>query len=61
MLPSINHLFGNKLGALDGEIGQVKDVYFDDEDWATRISYGESKAYVNLNTEAVERSAAPCQ
>jgi len=36
MLRSINQLYGNKLGASDGEIGQVKDFYFDDQSWAIR-------------------------
>jgi hypothetical protein len=36
MLRSIKQLYGNKLGASDGEIGQVKDFYFDDHDWAIR-------------------------
>jgi hypothetical protein len=36
MLQSIKHLFGDKLGASDGEIGSVKDFYFDDQNWAVR-------------------------
>jgi sporulation protein YlmC with PRC-barrel domain len=36
MLQSIKQLYGNKLGASDGEIGQVKDFYFDDQTWAIR-------------------------
>jgi hypothetical protein len=36
MLQSIKQLYGNKLGALDGEIGHVKDFYFDDQNWAIR-------------------------
>jgi hypothetical protein len=36
MLQSIKKLYGEKLGALDGEIGQVKDFYFDDQNWAVR-------------------------
>jgi uncharacterized protein YrrD len=36
MLRSIKHLYGNKLGATDGEIGHVKDFYFDDQSWAVR-------------------------
>jgi hypothetical protein len=36
MLQSIKQLYGNKLGASDGDIGQVKDFYFDDQDWAVR-------------------------
>jgi sporulation protein YlmC with PRC-barrel domain len=36
MLQSIKQLYGNKLGAPDGEIGDVKDFYFDDKSWAVR-------------------------
>ena len=36
MFQSIKQLYGAKLGASDGEIGQVKDFYFDDQSWAVR-------------------------
>ncbi len=36
MLQSIKHLYGDKLGASDGEIGHVKDFLFDDRNWAVR-------------------------
>jgi hypothetical protein len=36
MLRSIKQLYGHSLGASDGEIGQVKDFYFDDQNWAIR-------------------------
>ena len=36
MLQSIKQLYGNKLGASDGDIGQVKDFYFNDNTWAVR-------------------------
>jgi hypothetical protein len=36
MLRSIHKLHGDKLGASDGEIGHVKDFYFDDESWVVR-------------------------
>jgi uncharacterized protein YrrD len=36
MLLSIKQLGEKKLGASDGEIGRVKDFYFDDEQWAVR-------------------------
>jgi uncharacterized protein YrrD len=36
MLRSIEQLYGHHLGALDGELGQVKDFYFDDQNWAIR-------------------------
>jgi uncharacterized protein YrrD len=36
MLRSINQLYGDELRATDGEIGHIKDFYFDDQNWAVR-------------------------
>ena len=36
MLRSIKQICGDKLSASDGEIGHVKDFYFDDQCWAVR-------------------------
>jgi hypothetical protein len=36
MFRSIKQLYGVKLGATDGDIGHVKDFYFDDRNWAVR-------------------------
>ena len=36
MLQSLKQLNRNKLAASDGEIGRVKDFYFDDRTWAVR-------------------------
>lgn len=36
MLRSCKELRGYRLGASDGEIGEVEDLYFDDQDWAVR-------------------------
>lgn len=36
MLQSIKLLYGNKLGASDGDLGHVKDFYFNDLTWAVR-------------------------
>ena len=36
MLRSTSQLLGHRLTALDGEIGHVKDFYFDDKEWAVR-------------------------
>jgi hypothetical protein len=36
MLQSLQQRFGEKLRASDGEIGHVKDFYFDDETWHLR-------------------------
>ena len=35
-LRSIKQLYGDTLHALDGEIGRVKDFYFDDQNWVIR-------------------------
>lgn len=36
MLQSLKKLYGDNLGASDGEVGQVEDFYFDGRDWAIR-------------------------
>jgi hypothetical protein len=36
MLHSIQHRYGEKLQASDGEIGHVRDFYIDDKNWAIR-------------------------
>ena len=36
MSRSIKQLYGLKLHASDGEIGHVKDFYFDDQKWVVR-------------------------
>ena len=36
MLRSIKQLYGDTLCASDGEIGHVRDFYFDDQSWAVR-------------------------
>jgi len=36
MLRSLKQLYGEKLEAIDGEIGAIKDFYFDDQNWAVR-------------------------
>jgi hypothetical protein len=36
MLRSIKQLYGDSLGASDGNIGHIKDFYFDDHKWAVR-------------------------
>jgi hypothetical protein len=42
MLQSIKQLYGNKLGASDGEIGHLKDFYFDDQNWVVRYVVAET-------------------
>jgi sporulation protein YlmC with PRC-barrel domain len=36
MLRSLKQLYGKKLGASDGDVGHVKDFYFNDQQWAIR-------------------------
>ena len=46
MLQSIKQLYGDKLGASDGEIGHVKDVYFDDQQWAVRYLVADTGSWL---------------
>ena len=36
MIRSVKQQYGHKLRATDGEIGHIKDFYFDDQNWAIR-------------------------
>jgi sporulation protein YlmC with PRC-barrel domain len=47
MLRSIKHLYGDKLGASDGEIGHVKDVYFDDQNWVVRYLVADTGSWLS--------------
>ncbi len=46
MLQSIKQLYGEKLGASDGEIGRVKDFYVDDEKWVIRYVVVDTGAWL---------------
>jgi hypothetical protein len=46
MLRSIKQLSGNKLGAADGDIGHVKDFYFDDRNWAVRYVVADTGSWL---------------
>jgi PRC-barrel domain len=46
MLRSVTQLYGTKLGASDGEIGHVKDFYFDDQNWAVRYVVADTGAWL---------------
>jgi hypothetical protein len=46
MLRSIKRLLGNKLSASDGEIGHVKDFYFDDQNWAIRYLIADTGSWL---------------
>jgi sporulation protein YlmC with PRC-barrel domain len=47
MLRSIKQLCGDKLGAPDGEIGHVKDFYFDDQNWAVRYVVADTGSWLS--------------
>ena len=47
MLRSIKQLHGDKLGASDGEIGHVKDFYFDDQNWAVRYVVADTGSWLS--------------
>jgi sporulation protein YlmC with PRC-barrel domain len=38
----VNQLFKFSLGATDGEIGKIKDIYFDDQSWTLRYLVAET-------------------
>ncbi len=46
MLQSIKQLYGNKHGASDGDLGHVKDFYFDDQNWAVRYVVAETGSWL---------------
>ena len=39
-------MYGDKLGASDGEIGHVKDFYFDDQNWAVRYVVADTGSWL---------------
>ena len=46
MLQHIKELYGDKLAALDGEIGRVRDVYFDDKTWVIRYVVADTGSWL---------------
>jgi len=46
MLQSIKQLYRGALGASDGEIGHVKDFYFDDKNWAVRYLVADTGSWL---------------
>jgi sporulation protein YlmC with PRC-barrel domain len=47
MLQSIKQLYGHKLAASDGEIGQVKDFDFEDQNWAVRYVVADTGSWLS--------------
>src|SRR5580700_5058366 len=46
MLLSTKQLTGDRLGASDGEIGHVKDFYFDDRSWVVRYLIADTGSWL---------------
>jgi uncharacterized protein YrrD len=46
ILRSIKRLYGSKLRALDGEIGHVSDLYFDDQQWTVRYVVADTGSWI---------------
>jgi hypothetical protein len=46
MLRSIKQLYGDKLGVSDGELGHVKDFYFDDQNWVVRYVVADTGSWL---------------
>lgn len=42
----VNSLYGNRLGATDGDIGHVKDFYFDDRRWQVRYVVADTGSWL---------------
>jgi hypothetical protein len=57
MLRSVNQLYGDKLGATDGEIGHVKDFYFDDQNWAVRYLIADTGSWLPGRTVLISPHA----
>jgi hypothetical protein len=47
MLRSVQQLYGAKLGATDGELGHVKDFYFDDQNWVVRYLVADTGSWLS--------------
>ena len=46
MMRSVKELYGEKLGVTDGEIGHVKDFYFDDQNWVVRYVVADTASWL---------------
>jgi hypothetical protein len=47
MLQNITKLYGHKLSASDGEIGHIKDCYFDDLSWTVRYLVADTGTWLD--------------
>lgn len=46
MSQNIKQLYGKSLLASDGEIGRIKDFYFDDQSWAVRYVIADTGSWL---------------
>jgi uncharacterized protein YrrD len=46
MLHSIQQRYGQKMRATDGEIGHVRDIYFDDKNWTVRYVVADTSRWL---------------
>ena len=46
MIRSLKQLYGHQLGASDGQLGSVKDFYFDDRRWAVRYLVADTGSWL---------------
>lgn len=46
MRQSLKHLYGHPLAASDGEIGHVKDFYFEDQNWTVRYLVADTGSWL---------------
>jgi hypothetical protein len=46
MLQNIKELYGYKLAGSDGDVGQVKDFYFDDKNWVIRYLVADTGSWL---------------
>lgn len=53
MIINLEALIGSTIHAVDGEIGQVKDVYFDDRYWAIRFLVVDIQPWVPLSSKTL--------
>jgi hypothetical protein len=60
MLRSIKQSYGDKLGASDGEIGRVKDFYFDDKHWVIRFLVADTGSWLPGRLVLISPHALGC-
>ncbi len=46
MIQNIKHLYGRNLAASDGDVGRVKDCFFDDQTWAVRYVVADTGSWL---------------